>query len=385
MYNNLPNTLLLAAIVLYAIGCGKPASVQHQGMGDFPVSAVVARAKEETVEERLELVATLSAKDEVTLVSELDATVQEISFAEGAAMQQGDVLFRLNEIRAGAQLEAAEADLRLSEMTLSRSTELLEKETISQQEFDEADADFRNKKAALTLARDEYAKTVIRAPLTGIAGEREVSIGQFVQRGETLVSLVSVDPIHVVFDVPERYIGKLRAGLPIQFSTDAFPQDLFEGRVVYLAPSVDSQTRTLRVKGEVSNADARLKPGSFGRLALVLSHRSNAVTLPEASIRFMESQTTVVAVNEAGRSEFRMVQVGERFKGRAEILKGVKSGEYVVVEGFQKMGPGMLVMAAPESAEHGVTPGPLTSSTPQTDSPVEIPPSPSDETSHEAH
>jgi membrane fusion protein (multidrug efflux system) len=140
---------------------------------------------------------------------------------------------------------------------------------------------------------------------------------------------------------------------------DAYPEETFSGQVVYVAPLVNERTRTVRVKAEVSNESGRLKPGMFGALTLVLEQRENALVIPEACIQFKGGATSIVVVNHEGLSEFRSVQIGNRFKGRVEIVDGVSEGEIVVVEGFQKMGPGTQVIAAPESAEYGVPPGPL--------------------------
>jgi membrane fusion protein (multidrug efflux system) len=350
----------LIATSLGLAGCGKPPPPQQGGpQGDFPVSAVVARAEEKVVEDQILLVATLAAKEEVTLVSELDAVVTEITFEEGQAVNKDDFLFRFDSVQTEARVEEAEAAYRLAELSYERNQALLENQTISQQEYDQTEAIYHQRKADLVLARDELDKAFIAAPFDGVVGEREISVGQFVTRGRSLTRLIRVDPLEIVFDVPERHLLKLRSGLSVGFTADAFPDEAFSGEVVYIAPIVTERTRTVRVKADVANPRHRLKPGLFGELALVLDRRDNAVVIPEACITFQGDATTVVAVNADGKSEFRRVRVGHRFEGQAEILEGIGAGELVVVEGFQKMGPGMTVHAAPESERYGVAAGPL--------------------------
>jgi len=347
--------LLVGAGFLTGCGEGEP-----EGMaGGFPVSAVVAKAERELVEDQVVVVGSLDARNEVTIVSELDATVTEILFKEGQSVSKGDILFRLDGVRTGAQLEQAQAFFRLAELTYERNKELFENNTISKEKFGQAKADYHDRKAALALAQDEQDNTVIEAPFTGLVGERNVSVGQYVSRGKELAELVSTDPLEIVFDVPERRLGKLRNDLSVAFAADAYPEETFSGLVVYVAPLVNERTRTVHVKAEVSNESGRLKPGMFGVLTLVLEERENALVIPEACIQFTGDTTSIVIVNHAGLSEIRPVQVGNRFKGRVEIVDGVTEGEIVVVEGFQKMGPGAQIIAAAESAEYGVSPGPL--------------------------
>jgi membrane fusion protein (multidrug efflux system) len=320
----------------------------------------VARAERQTVEDRVVVVATLESKDTITVLSELDATVKEIAFSEGQAVRRGDSLIFLDDVRTRAELDEAEAGFRLAELSFNRNKELLDNQTISQQEYDQAEASYYDRKATLELARDLHENTVIAAPFSGLVGERDVSVGQFVTRGERLTRLMSMDPLEMVFDVPERHLGRLKAGLGVSFTADAMSDERFAGRVTYIAPRVSPRTRSVRVKAEVPNEDGRLKPGMFGDLALVLERRDDAVVIPESSIKIMGGAKMVVIVNGDGKAEFRPVRTGLRARGSAEVIEGLTAGELILVEGHQKVfGPGMTVVAAPESAEYGVDPGPL--------------------------
>jgi len=359
----LQSVLMLTTIV--AAGCGR-SEPEGGDMGDWPVSAVVAPVIQQTVEDRVDLVASLDAQESVTLVSELDASVSEIAFREGKPVKSGDVLFHLDDTQTRARLEEAEATFRLAELTFERNKKLLKNETISQQEFDASEADYHNRRSAIVMANDDQDKTVIKAPFDGVTGERDVSIGQFVSRGHELSRLTLMDPLEAAFDVPERHIGRLSEGQEVRFNANAYPGESFSGEVRYISPSVAESTRSVRVKAAIANADGRLKPGMFGRLGLVLDKREEALVIPEACIQFMNDMAMVVAVDAEGKSAYRPVTVGVRLESKAEILEGLSVGEVVVVEGYQKMGPGMTVIAAPESEAYGITPGPIASPMPTT-------------------
>jgi len=145
----------------------------------------------------------------------------------------------------------------------------------------------------------------------------------------------------------------------VNFTTSAYPEETFSGLVSYIAPSLAEASRTRRVKAQVPNPNSQLVPGMFGRLSLVFNVKENGLVIPEAAIQFMGGATIVVKVNKAGRSEFAPVQLGRRFSKQVEVLGGLEAGDWIVVEGYQKMGPGMRVMATADSATYGVTPGPL--------------------------
>ena len=342
--------------------------------------AVVAKVVQQRVEDRLELVASLEAIEEITIVSEVMARVTEISFTEGEPVEAGHPFFRLDDVAATARLKEAEARFALAELGYTRNKELFESQTVSRQALDQAEAEHNSSSAALALARDAAGKTAITAPFSGVVGECRVSVGQVVRVGDELTRLYSVDPIELTFNVPERYLGQVQQEQAVHFSTAAYPDETFSGKVSYLSPRLDAASRTIRVKATIPNPTRRLSPGMFGRLAIVFGAREHGLVIPEAAIQLMGGGALVVRVNAAGISEFVPVQIGRRFTKQAEVLTGLAAGGHVVVEGFQKMGPGMRVVATAGSEAYGVPSGPLfpqadTPSLPtDTDTPLPAPP-----------
>jgi len=341
-------------------GCGK----KNNSAGgpppmDMPVSAILAKATSEPVRETVQIVGSLTARDAITIVSELDSTVTAIGAKEGQQVKKGDVLFRLEDVATASLLADAEAAHTLAELSHKRNADLIKNNTISQQKYDEGEADLKSKKARLDLARHDHEKTVITSPFPGTAGEKSISVGQFVNRGQRLMDVVRTDPLDIVGGVPERYAAALSNGLHVEFTTDAYADKAFKASIWYVSPTLDSASRTVRIKAEVPNSEGLLKPGMFGNMAVILEERSDSLIIPEACIQMQGSAMTVVRVNKAGRSEFAPVKTGKRSKGRIEILSGLNAGDLVVVEGWQKMGPGSLVMSAPESEAYGVAPGPV--------------------------
>jgi membrane fusion protein (multidrug efflux system) len=352
----LPFKLTMAAMVVLSIptGCGKETGGNNNG--GYSVNAVVAPVKASVLEEKIFLIGSMEAIDEVDLVSEVDARVTELNFEEGEPVSKDQLLIQLD----ARKLEAAVAEMRaryqLAKADLDRSATLLERETISEQDYDKAEAEFDSAEALLNLAVERLEDAAIRAPFHGVMTERLVSLGQYTTRGDKLASLVEMDPLEVAFNVPERYVGQLREGQRIETSVEAWPDEVFSGNVVFLSPKVDRTSRTVLVKARIANPDLRLKPGMFGKIELIFKARDAALVIPEAAISYANDDASVVVMNADGQAEFRQVQVGLRLAGEAEIISGLEAGERVVVEGFQKMGPGTPINISPESSRYGVEP-----------------------------
>lgn len=344
---------LVIGAALAAAGCGKPPAGAGGPPDDFAVSAVIAEAREETVQVTAALVGGLQARDAVDLVSEINARVEAILFTEGESVSAGQALVRLDDTKLKAQYTEAEARFALAETNFKRTGELLANQTISQQEFDQAKAEYTAAEATLALLASDLEDAVITAPFDGVVSERRVSLGQYLTVGTPVTRLVRLEPLEVAFEVPERYAGRIAAGQAVRFATVALPGRILTGGVFFVDTLLDETTRSVLAKAEVANADRALKPGMVGTLDLVLDSHPGIV-IPESAVRYAGDQASVVVMNAEDRAEFRNVTVGERLPGMVEIREGLAAGERVVVEGFQKMGPGTKIMISPESAAYGI-------------------------------
>jgi len=348
---------LLLGLSAMLTGCGKPGG--DQGGGGFAVQAVVAPVQRETVQDQVRLVASLAARDMVDLASETDGIVASIPFTEGAAVTNGQILVLLDQDKTRARLEQAEARCELARSDHQRGQELLESDTISKQEFDRLEATRRDSEAALTLAKEELEDSLIRAPFDGVTGERLVSPGHYLTRGSPVTSVVRLAPLDAEFEGPERYLAHLQSGQAITLSTVAYPDKTFTGKVTFISPRVNTETRTVLIKAELPNEELLLRPGMYGQLDLILTERDDALVIPEASVRYEGPEASVVVMNADGVAEFRSVKVGLILPGRVVIEEGLTEGERVVVEGHQKLGPGMPIAISPDSARYGLSPEPM--------------------------
>lgn len=346
---------LLAGLSFFLTGCGpsdEPAGSGTPGGAGAqeapPTQVIAVDAVQSPVYESITLVGDLAPKNMVEIQAESDGVVFEILFEEGDRVEQGAPLFNLDDRKLEAQLAEAQANFKLSEITFERDKKLLQDKLISQQDFDQSAARYEFNRATLKLRERQLRDTQVTAPFAGVLGERQVSPGQVIRASQTLTWLVDVDPLMVVVNVPERFLGVVKEGQEIEFEVNAYPNEKFRGEIYFIAPNVDLESRTAVVKAYVPNPEGRLKPGMFTNLQLILEKRASAIVIPEAALELSEKGYSIMVANSASEANIRPVEVGVRMTGVVEISSGLNAGEKVVVEGRQKLRPGSKVTLAPE-------------------------------------
>lgn len=343
---------LLAAVAFGLSGCSPTSPTAGPASANRPPTPVVAvEARRQPITESVSLVGTIAANEEIEVKAETDGIVQEILFEEGAVVEKGRLLLRLDETKLSAELADAEARLRLYEATFARSKELYRDQLISQQEYDQASSSFEVGKATVELRRRQLRDARVFAPFQGRTGSRSVSPGQVITRNTTITWLVDVDPVKVETYIPERFLSQTHVGQHVEFEVAAYPGQVFAGEIYFIAPRLDLATRTALIKARIPNPDGRLKAGMVANLELNLRIRDEAVVIPEAALISNGDNLLVYVVGSDQTVQLRPVTVGQRIPRFVEITGGLEGGENVVVEGHQKIGPGMPVgLAAPEKA-----------------------------------
>ena len=346
-----PALLLLGSL---AAGCGGGEGAETGGASPTDVDAVVARL--DTVQVRIRSVGSLEADQRVRMSAEAPGRVSEIGFTEGATVRRGEVLLRLDQRKLRAQVEANRAAVNRAdreaanlERQVERNRTLLQAGAISEQAFDDlqtryeaARSRLEEARAQLALAQSRLEDATIRAPFSGRVGAREVDIGTFVDPGDALFIVVDNDPLEIEFTVPERYIGQLEVGSPVELTVSSFPERTFDGRVSFVSPVVDPQNRTVTLKASIPNPRDELRSGQFANVTLQLETKPDAVVVPEQAIVPSGGERYVFLV-ERGAAVRRTVELGTRSAGRVEVRRGVRAGDTVVVAGQQRLGPGSPV------------------------------------------
>jgi multidrug efflux pump subunit AcrA (membrane-fusion protein) len=203
-------------------------------------------------------------------------------------------------------------------------------------------ADIEAQSSSLRLAQRELRDAVIRAPFDGYVAERLVSPGQFVQPQAPVMRIVRLQPLKLTAEVPEKFAPWIRTGREMSVKVDAFPQQVFAGKVVRIAPGVNLRSRAFAIEGEVPNPDGTLKPGTFARVQITTDRVERAVTIPAAAVQNRYGTNRVFAVRD-GQLAGREVILGDRLGDRVEVSQGLEAGTPIVASDVEQLADGMRV------------------------------------------
>ena len=299
-----------------------------------------------TVQSDVSAVGSLIAADSVVIRPEIAGRVIGLRFQEGQLVQKGTPLVNLDPSEYRAQLAATTADAKTETQRYERAKELLEKNFISKEALDVAKGNMD--RAVAKQQQDEalLSKTTISAPFTGVLGLRQISPGAYVKAGDDIVRLENLSFVKLDFRVPEMYLSQIKPGQEVTILVDAYPADSFKGKIYALEPAVDEKTRTVVVRAQIPNLQAKLRPGMFARVNVLLSTRPNAILIPEQAIWPQGRDTFVYRVVD-GKAALTKVELGIRRPGEVEVLKGLAANDVVVTDGQIKLKDGAPVMVLP--------------------------------------
>jgi len=317
----------------------------------------------------VEFIGQLDSPQNVEVRARVEAFVDKMLFTEGTEVKEGDPLYKLDEkpyqeklAAANGALAEARAALNKYEKDVARLKPLAEKRAVPQQDLDNALASVDVGKAAVltALARVEAATLDlgycdVRAPVTGLIGAKQVSIGELVGKGQpTLLSTIStLDPIWFYCNISEvEYLRAqeetLRSGKQVQelpvalvLANSSLHPDT--GKFVFIDRAVDAKTGTMRVRAQFPNVTKVLRPGMFGRIRVDLGVRPGSILVPERSVVELQGKNFVWVVGSDNKASQRPVNVGRQYNESLLILDGLKAGDRIVVEGLQKVREGAEV------------------------------------------
>lgn len=349
--------VVLAAVAVagagwwWLAGPGMNGNPTPQGGPQIPPGGIVVEAVPVTIgafAREITAVGTLRSAESVIIRPEIAGRIRSVGFDEGGQIAKGQVLVKLDDSVAAADVQEALANLSLSKANAERAVSLASRGAGTQRAQDEAEAKLRVDQARVEQARARLDKTQIIAPFAGTAGLRLISPGAYVQPGQDIVNLEAINPIQVDFRIPEIFLADLREGLKISVTADSYPGRAFPGVVTAIDPAIDAMGRAVLVRARLDNSDSALRPGQFVRLVLTVNETVDAITIPEEAIVPRGQQATVIRIVD-GKAQPGPVKTGKRRGGMVEITEGLAPGDVVVTAGQMKLRPDMPVNIAPGS------------------------------------
>lgn len=364
------NRIIPVVVALALAGLGVAAWWAHERARPSAHPTMAAEVETATVARKpmplaIEAIGRVEPVQQAQIRAQANGVLRRVRFREGAHVKRGQVLFELDDRPLRAQLAQARANLardqaqwRNARTNEERLKPLAARDYVTPQEYDAARANADAARAAMQASRAavsaaqaqlDYAR--ITAPFSGRTGAVSVKPGDLVAANGTqpLVVINRLKPIDVSFSVPEASLDAIRrydkqGTLRVEVYPESGSRPAGSGRLVFMDNSVDVQTGTIALKGELANDDEALWPGEFVRVRLILTVQKDALVIPETALQTGQSGDFVYTV-ENGRAKLQPVQVDRRQGGEVVIRSGVRAGETVITQHPQRFGPGTPVRA----------------------------------------
>jgi len=370
---NLHTTSKRGSLALTSLGLlaclaalGLPGCAKKEQAAPPPPTVQVTEIVATNVPMATEIIGQVDSPQNVDVRARVEAFVDKLLFTEGTLVNEGDPLFKLDDKPyqqrlAGAKASLAEANAALNkyQKDVARLTPLAQKRAIPQQDLDNALASVDVGKASVleAEARMQYAildlsYCDVRAPISGLIGAKQVSLGDLVGKGQpTLMATVStMDPMWFYCSVSEvaylhaeseiRRTGKNLADLPVTLILSDGTVHPDKGKFVFIDRAVDIKTGTLRIRAEFANSEKLLRPGMFARIKVDLGARPDSILVPSRAVVELQGKNFVWVVGSDNKAAQRTIKLGDQIGESFLILDGLKSGDRIVIEGLQKVREG---------------------------------------------
>jgi multidrug efflux pump subunit AcrA (membrane-fusion protein) len=386
---------LLVPLLLSLTACSRDRGIQA-AEGLKPIAVRTEAAQVRDVRRQVDVIGTLAAREEVVVSAEVAGRVSRLVHDLGDRVAAGTPLLELDpeklQYRADGQRAALDqararygaagdgelpaldkvpavvstrAQLADAQQQFDRAKNLASRNLLSRSDLETAQTRFDTARAAhdqamasarqlradieaqsssLRLAQRELRDAVIRAPFDGYVAERLVSPGQYVQPQAAVMRIVRLQPLKLTAEVPEKFAPWIETGREMAVKVDAFPQQVFAGKVVRIAPGVNLKSRAFAIEGEVPNPDGKLKPGTFARVQITTDRVDRAVTIPVAAVQSRYGTNRVFLVQN-GQLAGREVVLGDRLGDRVEVSLGLEAGTQIVASDVEQLADGTKVTA----------------------------------------
>ncbi|MBU3588675.1 efflux RND transporter periplasmic adaptor subunit [Polynucleobacter sp. 80A-SIGWE] len=317
------------------------------GMG-LPPATVSTMVVETTAwQPKLSSVGNVRAFRGVDLSTEIGGLVQTVPIKSGMDVKEGDLLIKLNDASDVAQLNSLKAQADLAKVINERDRQQLAIQAISKNVFDTSKADAKSKQAQVEQQTALVAKKNLKAPFSGRVGIVMINPGQFVNPGDKLLTLQTLDPIFVDFNLPQSNAEQIKVGQEIVVTTDAFKDASFTGKITAVSPKVDTNTRNIQIEAQLANPDKKILPGMFANVNIKLGDEVKMLTLPQTAVTYNPYGSTIFIAKPTGKKDKQgkpaleaqqvFVTTGPTRGDQVAILKGVEEGATVVTSGQLKL------------------------------------------------
>lgn len=341
-------TVAIVAVVIFLLALpklnlfgdkAKQQAAPGQGGGSQTLFVDAIVIKPAKLDNKLNVTGSVLPNESLELKSEVSGKIISIAFKEGKQVKKGDLLIRTNDDEIAAQLEKQKYNRKLNEDNEFRQRKLLEKDAISQEEYDNALNLLNTTGADIQLLETQLAKTKVRAPFDGVIGLRFVSEGAYISPSTVIATLYNISPAKIDFAIPGRYSTQVSPGKKIRFTIES-DMKIYEGEVYAIEPRIDPDTRTLKIRALADNKGGNLLPGQFVKVELILQSTNNAILVPTQAV-IPEQNGKKVFVLENGKAAEVRIETGIRTEDSLEVLSGLNVGDTLLTTGILQLRSGI--------------------------------------------
>jgi membrane fusion protein (multidrug efflux system) len=300
-------------------------------------AVVVSVVKSTRLDDMITSTGSILPNEEVEIHSEIAGRIILLNIREGENVQKETVLFKINDDDLQARLKKLGFNKKLAEDNEARQKVLLQKEAISQREYDIAVNSVNTISADMEDLKAQILKTTVRAPFSGTIGFRYVSMGSYISPSTKMATLTNTNPAKIEFSIPAKYASAIKKGNTIEFETENEGK-IFLGKVYAIDPKIDAQTRTLQIRALSPNPGNKLVAGAYAKVNLILKSKGSAILIPTEAV-IPESKGSKVFIVKNGKSVPVKVELGTRGERTVEILSGLKLGDTLITNGIIQVKP----------------------------------------------
>lgn len=328
------------------------AIAQHSSFAMPPEAVTSLAVQEMSWLPEIEVIGSLEAYQGVTLKSEESGKVAAITLESGASVKKGDILAQLDTSVEAAELKSAEAREELARVNYARAEKLFKSSAMPASSFDTAKSELKQAEGNASAIRATIERKTITAPFNGRAGIRMVNLGEYVSQGQAIVPLYMIDPLYLKLSVPQQQLDRISVGQTVKFAVDAYPGELFEGKINAINPQLDTATRNVEVQATVPNPTEKLRPGMFAKVSIIGAEAQKVLAVPVTSISYAPYGDSVYVIEKMRGPDGKeydgvrqqIVKLGPKRGDFVSIVEGLRASDVVVTSGVFKLRPGAAVL-----------------------------------------
>jgi membrane fusion protein (multidrug efflux system) len=314
--------------------------MSSMGMPPATVTTIVVEKQE--WQPKMNSVGNIRAFRGVDLSTEVGGLVVNVPIKSGIDVKEGDLLIKLNDSADVAQLSSLSAMADLAKVINERDKAQLTIQAISKNVYDTSTADMKAKQAQVEQQKALIAKKNLKAPFSGRVGIVTINPGQYVNPGDKLLTLQTIDPIFVDFTLPQSSVANIEVGQTIELQVDAFKGPVFIGKITAISPKVELSTRNIQIEGQIKNPDKKLLPGMFANVNINLGDKVELLTLPQTAVTYNPYGSTVFIAKKTNRLDKNKAEIMEA--QQVFVTTGPTRGDQVAI--MKGLEPGMIVITS---------------------------------------